>query len=199
MASEYIVSVGGIYPVLNETGYITGQFGWYQPEYSWYGGPVGSGGGNSFFFARPTYQSSDLIVVPSTFTNRGQPDIAMPAAKMVFAYRDFFGIAGGTSFATPISAGIFADIESAFVSADGTVGYFGWIQPALYELGYGYEFGLPAYYMVDYVQPYPGMVGSGYLGQGWNDFVGIGSFNAFNMTVDLANYYLDTLLISYGL
>ncbi|WP_237265280.1 thermopsin family protease [Thermoplasma sp. Kam2015] len=199
MASEYIVSVGGVYPVLNQSGYIVGQYAWYQPEFSWYGGPVGSGGGNSFFFARPTYQSSELIVVPSTFTNRGQPDIAMPAAKMVFAFKHYFGVAGGTSFATPISAGIFADIESAFVYADGSVGYFGWIQPALYDLGYGNEFGLPAYYMVDYVQPYPNMVGSGYLGQGWNDFVGIGSFNAFNMTVDLANYYLDTLLIAYGL
>ncbi|KAA8922183.1 MAG: peptidase S53 [Thermoplasma sp.] len=199
MASEYIVSVGGIYPVLNQSGYITGQYAWYQPEYSWYGGPVGSGGGNSFFFARPTYQSSELIVVPSTFTDRGQPDIAMPAANMVFAFRSFFGVAGGTSFATPISAGIFADIESAFMSPGGAAGYFGWIQPALYGLGYGYEFGLPAYYMVDYVQPYPGMIGNGYLGQGWNDFVGIGSFNAFNMTVDLANYYLDTLIIAYGL
>ncbi|BAB59291.1 hypothetical protein [Thermoplasma volcanium GSS1] len=199
MASQYIVSVGGVYPILNSKGAIIGQYGWYQPEYSWYGGPVGSGGGNSFFFARPVYQSAEMIVVPSTFTNRGQPDIAMPAAKMVFAYKNFFGVAGGTSFATPISAGIFADIEQGYMNNFGTFGYLGWVQPALYELGYSNLFGAQAYYQINYVQPYPGMVGNGYLGQGWNDFVGIGSINAYNLSIDLSNYYSATYLIGQGL
>lgn len=103
MASQYIVSVGGgVYPVLNSTGQIVQQYAWYQPQFSWYGGPVGSGGGNSFFFARPVYQSAETIVVPSTFTNRGgQPDLAMPAAKMLFAFRNFFGVAAAHRLPRP--------------------------------------------------------------------------------------------------
>jgi subtilase family serine protease len=67
----------------------------------------------------------------------------------------------------------------------------GWLQPALYELGYGNTYGLPAYHMVEYSQPYPGEVTSNFLGTGWNDFAGIGSLSSYNLSIDLGNYYED--------
>lgn len=190
MTSQYIMSVGGIDPVLNDTGVITGEYGWYQPEYSFYGGAVGSGGGNSFFYSRPAYQTIERIVVPDQFTMRAQPDISMPASKMItVSYGEYF-TAGGTSFATPISAGIFADIgQYLYESGMSTTKDMGWLQPALYELGYGTTFGLPAYHMVEYSQPYPGETTSNFLGTGWNDFAGIGSLSSYNLSIDLGNYY----------
>ena len=192
MTSQYIMSVGGIDPVLNETGAIVGEYGWYQPEYSFYGGAVGSGGGNSFFYSRPAYQTIERIVVPDQFTMRAQPDISMPASKMITVYSGGFYTAGGTSFATPISAGIFADIgQYLYESSMSTTKDMGWLQPALYELGYGNTYGLPAYHMVEYSQPYPGEVTSNFLGTGWNDFAGIGSLSSYNLSIDLGNYYED--------
>jgi thermopsin len=192
MTSQYIVSVGGIDPIMNSTGVITGEYGWYQPEFSFYGGAVGSGGGNSFFYPRPLYQTIGRIVVPDRFTMRAQPDISMPASKMVFAANGFFGVAGGTSFATPISAGIFADIgQYLYQSGSSTTQYMGWIQPVLYELGYGTAYGLPAYHMVQYSQPYPGETTSNFLGTGWNDFAGIGSLSSYNLSIDMGNYFLS--------
>lgn len=200
MTSQYIVSVGGVNTQLNSTGAIVNETGWYQPEYQFYGGPVGSGGGNSYFYARPFYQSSERIIVPSVYTNRAQPDISMPSTHLITAFGGGFYTAGGTSYATPISAGIFADIAQALnQSLTPGGGYMGWIQPTLYNLGYGSLYGLPAFHQVNYVQPYPGMVGSGYLGPGWNDFAGIGTLSAANLTVDIAGYYAAGELLSRGL
>lgn len=192
MTSQYIVSVGGIDPVLNATGVITGEYGWYQPQFSFYGGAVGSGGGNSFFYSRPIYQTIERIVVPDKYTMRAQPDISMPADKMILVEYGFYGIAGGTSFATPISAGIFADIgQYLYSSGSSSTTYMGWIQPALYELGYGTTYGLPAYHMVQYSQPYTGETTSNFLGTGWNDFAGIGSLSSYNLSIDMGNYFLS--------
>ena len=197
MASSTIVSVGGVDPVLNATGVMTGEYAWYYPLGSWYGGPVGSGGGNSFFFPKPAYQVDESIVVPAVYTNRGQPDIAMPASHLIVAVHGGWHTGGGTSFATPISAGIFADIESALAAHSGTsvfgLGWLqsarlGWLQPALYDLGYGSAYGYPAYHMVSYLQPGSWLTGSGFLGYGWNEFVGIGSLSAYNLTLDLQAY-----------
>ena len=200
MASPYIVSVGGVYTQLNSTGAIVNESGWYQPEYQWYGGPVGSGGGNSLFFSRPLYQSAERIIVPSVYTNRAQPDISMPSTHLITAVHGRFYVAGGTSYATPISAGIFADIAQ-YLNESGLPGggYMGWIQPVLYGLGYGSLFGAPGFHQVNYVEPYPGETGSGYLGQGWNDFAGIGTLSAMNLSIDFYGYYEAGEYLSRGL
>lgn len=200
MASQYIVSVGGVYTQMNSTGAIINESGWYQPEYTWFGGPIGSGGGNSLFFSRPLYQSAERIIVPSVYNNRAQPDISMPSTNLITVWNGGFYISGGTSYATPISAGIFADIAQAMLD-QGILGqgYMGWIQPVLYGLGYGSLFGAPAFHQVNYVEPYPGEIGNGYLGPGWNDFAGIGTLSSYNLTVDIFNYYLAGLDVTEGL
>ncbi|MGC8609355.1 MAG: S53 family peptidase, partial [Thermoplasmata archaeon] len=200
MASQYIVSVGGVSVTMNTTGAITNETGWYQPEYTWYGGPIGSGGGNSYFYSRPVYQSAERIITPSVYYNRAQPDISMPSTNLITVFSGHYYIGGGTSYATPISAGIFADIAQ-YENQTGIAGngYMGWIQPALYNLGYGTLYGFQAYHQIEYIEPYPGMAGNGYIGPGWNDFAGIGTLSAFNLTMDLNVYFTVSAAISKGL
>lgn len=188
MASKYIVSVGGVYPIMNDTGVMTNQYAWYQPIYTWYGGALGSGGGSSFFFAKPAYQKYEPIKVPNAYKTRGQPDIAMPASNLITNVGGNWYLGGGTSYATPITAGIFASMESGMHGHYGQSVRLGWIQPMLYNLGYGHKYGNPAYYQVNYLQPGPWLTGSGYLGHGWNEFTGIGSLQTYNLYRDIQAY-----------
>lgn len=188
MASQYIVSVGGVYPVMNETGVMTGQYAWYQPIYSWYGGALGSGGGSSYFFEKPYYQMHSAINVPARYVTRGQPDVAMPASNLITNYNGNWYIGGGTSYATPITSGIFASMESGMHSHSGKSARLGWIQPMMYNLGYGSQYGYRAYYHVNYLQPGPWLAGTGYLGPGWNEFTGIGSLQTYNLYRDIQEY-----------
>lgn len=188
MASKYIVSVGGVYPIMNDTGAMTSEYAWYQPIYTWYGGAVGSGGGSSYFFSKPYYQTHEAINVPSQYSTRGQPDIAMPASNLITNYNGNWYIGGGTSYATPITAGIFASMESSMNSHFGKSSRLGWIQPMLYNLGYGTQYGYQAYNSVTYLQPGSWLTNSGYLGPGWNEFTGIGSLQAYNLYRDIQNY-----------
>lgn len=188
MASQYIVSVGGVYPIMNDTGVMTAQYAWYQPIYNWYGGALGSGGGSSYFFEKPYYQTNSAIQVPAMYVTRGQPDLAMPASNLITNYNGNWHIGGGTSYATPITAGIFASMESGMNSHSGKSVRLGWIQPMMYNLGYGAQYGYNAYYQVNYLQPGPWLTGTGYLGQGWNEFVGIGSLQSYNLYRDIQQY-----------
>ncbi len=197
MASKYIVSVGGVDPVMNLTGQMIYQYGWCVPVSNWYGGYVGGGGGSSFFFSKPSYQISEQISVPSEYSTRGQPDISMPADHMITNVGGGWYLAGGTSYATPISAGIFASIESYLAKQFGYSNYsLGWIQPILYNLGYESYFGENAYYRVQYMEPGYWFNSDKYLGPGWNEFAGIGSLQVYNLSIDLYNYILHPSVIS---
>mgnify|MGYP001626352925 CR=1 FL=1 len=197
MASKYIVSVGGVDPVMNSTGQMIYQYGWYVPVSNWYGGYVGTGGGSSFFFSKPSYQISEQISVPNIYSTRGQPDISMPADHMITNVGGGWYLAGGTSYATPISAGIFASIESYLAKQFGDSNYsLGWIQPILYNLGYESYFGENAYYKVQYMEPGYWFNSDKYLGPGWNEFAGIGSLRVYNLSIDLYNYILHPSVIS---
>ncbi|MHB8358924.1 MAG: S53 family peptidase [Thermoplasmataceae archaeon] len=197
MASQYIMSVGGVDPVMNTTGQMTGQYAWYQPIYRWYGGALGSGGGLSFFFSRPLYQTDEVISTPANYVNRGQPDIAMPASHLITNFKGRWFVGGGTSYATPISAGIFASMESGMGFYSHHSVKLGWIQPALYNLGYGDQYGFDAYYNVNYLQPGSWLTGTGYLGTGWNNFTGIGSLQTYNLSRDILQYETVSHFPSY--
>jgi subtilase family serine protease len=95
--------------------------------------PLGTGGGKSVVFARPSYQSK---VRGITGGHRGLPDISMSAAcsGAVNIYQTFGGqppgwyAACGTSESSPLFAGIVA-------LADQVAGHrLGLINPALYRL-----------------------------------------------------------------
>jgi len=95
--------------------------------------PIGTGGGKSVMFARPSYQSKVRAI---TGAHRGLPDISMSAAcsGAVNLYQTFRGqpagwyAACGTSESSPLFAGIVA-------LADQVAGHrLGLINPALYRL-----------------------------------------------------------------
>lgn len=187
--TPYFVAVGGIYPVLNSTGNIIGQYAWYVPQGSFYGLSVGSGGGSSFFYPKPAYQTSESIGVPSTYANRSMPDMSMPASLLAIEVNGNWHAGGGTSFAAPIFAGVFADMESMLAHNHGVTRYpLGWVQPTLYNLGYNTTYGYRAFTNIQYLEPGGSSTDNTYLGNGWNDWTGIGSINALNLTYDIMQY-----------
>ncbi|MHB8361416.1 MAG: S53 family peptidase [Thermoplasmataceae archaeon] len=189
MTSQYIVSVGGVYTALGNSGQISSQSAWYCPPGNWYGGALGSGGGSNYFFNLPSYQHSALISVPSTIKTRGEPDISMPSANLITDYQGRFITGSGTSYATPISAGAFADIESFLASKmNNSYSRLGWIQPLLYSLGYHSYYGYNAFFKVSNLQSGNWPNSGKYLGSGWNSHVGIGSLQVYNLAKDIMNY-----------
>jgi subtilase family serine protease len=97
------------------------------------GTPAAGSGGTSWYFARPSYQSSVADVVGG---HRGVPDVSLSAAQDggAIVYESFpgvepdFYVVGGTSEATPLFAGIVA-------VADQVAGrHLGFLNPDLYTL-----------------------------------------------------------------
>jgi subtilase family serine protease len=188
--SQYFMSVGGVDPVLSSTGTILGQYAWYQPSGSFYGLQEGTGGGQSFFYPKPAYQVSEAVTVPATYINRTMPDLSFPALSVGYSGNgNSFSGGGGTSFSAPIMAGAFADMESMMAARNGVTQYqLGWMQPILYNLGYGTTYGYTAYTAVSYLQPSGTIADGSYLGNGWNEWTGLGTPNMINMTYDFMNY-----------
>ena len=186
----FSMSVGGVDNIMNATGVVQGQYAWYEPTGSFYGLQVGSGGGQSFFYPKPAYQVNEAITVPATYLNRSMPDLAFPANDVAY-YGGGSRISGGggTSFAAPLMAGAFADMESMIAARYGVTTYqLGWLQPILYNLGYGTAYGYTAFSPVEYLQPSGTIQDGSYLGNGWNEWTGIGTPNMLNLTYDFMNY-----------
>lgn len=121
-ASPYVVAVGG-------TTLITQTDGSYQGEASWDAG----GGGISQFEYSPYWQQK---VQPADSTGavgfRGVPDVAMDAdlqTGMILYASDFGGwaVIGGTSLASPLSAGVWARMLQVHPS-------LGYAAPRLYHM-----------------------------------------------------------------
>jgi subtilase family serine protease len=140
-ASDPLVTgVGGTQLHLNQQGVPGG------PPNVWndtalFGSPAAGGGGLSSVFSRPSYQDSVASVVGNS---RGVPDISASAAvnggatiymSVINGASGFFApgwyIVGGTSEASPLTAGIIS-------LADQVAGHgLGQINQALYEMGSG--------------------------------------------------------------
>ena len=100
-ASPYVTCVGGTTLNVNASFQRISETGW-----------AGSGGGCSQFEAKPGYQSGNGITVCSS--DRATPDIAAiadPAPELLVwdSGNGGYFLVGGTSLATPVMAGIFAD------------------------------------------------------------------------------------------
>ena len=109
--SQYVVCVGGTSVRATGIQSSTRNVGDFEQEVPW----IGTGAGTSLYVAKPAYQGTN---VAGNF--RGVPDIALAADTMVGAWvymtdADFDGWTQveGTSWATPMAAGITANSNTA--------------------------------------------------------------------------------------
>jgi len=152
--------------------------------------PLGTGGGKSVMFARPSYQSKVRAI---TGGHRGLPDISMSAAcsGAVNMYQTFGGqppgwyAACGTSESSPLFAGIVA-------LADQVAGHrLGLINPALYRLASQHAPGLVSVHSgnntVSFRQGGKKHTVRGYgAWAGYNLATGVGTINAQLFVPELA-------------
>ncbi len=111
------------------------------------GGPAGSSGGISSVFPEPSWQSSTSANQWINGAGRGVPDIAAVANNTLmtitedgYQYRavnatdgGYFFPVGGTSVASPLTAGIVAEIDHVLGAAG--QGNLGFLDPIVYPLG----------------------------------------------------------------
>jgi subtilase family serine protease len=170
-----------------------------QRELSW----VGSGGGYSHVFSRPSFQATLPVgSTPIPPSQRGVPDVAYQASARtgVLVYITNPGstgltcsagklcssgwyVVGGTSSGSPQWAGLVAIADQI------NGGPLGWLNPALYRIGadstrYAKDFfdvqtGLSN-------QNNPSIPGYG-ASTGWDPITGLGTPNAANLLPDLVN------------
>jgi subtilase family serine protease len=117
-SSPYVVAVGGT-TLTSDSNYN------YVAEISWDAG----GGGTSLFETAPSWQQS--VVSLATLGLRAVPDIAMDADPNTGAELIVDGAAttiGGTSLSSPLSAGVWARVESAHCNQ------YGFAAPMIYAL-----------------------------------------------------------------
>jgi len=119
-SSPYVVGVGGTTLTRGATG-LWSETGWHDTSPVT---PVAGGGGFSLIFNRPTWQPAVTADDPPGANRRMVPDIAAvadPASGFgIFVRSDGGWIAGGgTSLASPVSAGHFASALAAAGKIDG--------------------------------------------------------------------------------
>jgi len=205
-SDPWVTGVGGttLYAYFTPTGQvIRNEYAWdWNPFFKW-----GSGGGYSFTFPETPGQAlvhiiyeriyvyePDLGINFYTVGHRGVPDIAADAnpftGVLIVLNGALIGIIGGTSLATPLSAGMTATIQSYL----GKSYVIGDLAPTLYLLYYYY----PSYFYVTQstlpvqsystgilnfmFESYGGQNGVYYVIPGqWNPVNGLGQINVYGL------------------
>ena len=205
-SDPWVTGVGGttLYAYITPTGQvIRNEYAWnWNPFFMW-----GSGGGYSFTFPETPGQALVHIVYERTYVyepdlginfytvgHRGVPDIAADAdpftGVLIVINGMLIGIIGGTSLATPLSAGMTATIQSYL----GKSYVIGDLAPTLYLLYYYY----PSYFYVTQstlpvqsyftgilnfmFESYGGQNGVYYVIPGqWNPVNGLGQINVYGL------------------
>jgi len=175
-ADPYVTAVGGVDDTLNNPGNspgILGQSAWHL-----------SGGGQNTYYNQPQYQKSEAVKAPSN-GYRDYPDLAFPSAPAIAVYYSGgFIQAAGTSFASPMIAGMVADIDSYVNSQLGSSNWrAGFLNPALYDLGYNSFYGHKAFN--DITTSDSGSCAT----TGWDYCTGIGTPDAWNLAQDFGQMY----------
>jgi len=139
-----------------------------------------SGGGFSTEFAAPSWQSGT-----TGSGQRGLPDVAATAAQNYLYYDGASRVAGGTSFATPLWAGLITEMAAMHGSS------LGLIAPRLYAIGNAEPTGKDAVGLADIT------TGSTCLGPatpGWDPETGWGSPRALLLYEDLTATFVSLSL-----
>ncbi|HUI38939.1 MAG TPA: S53 family peptidase, partial [Thermoplasmata archaeon] len=124
-ASPQVLSVGGTAPVMQLSAFGTVQGIDSEPDWSL------SGGGYSASYAAPSWQLTGSAKDPieQNGSMRGMPDVSGPANRNYFYFDGSQEQGSGTSFATPMWAGLIAEMDALRGSP------FGFITDRIYLLG----------------------------------------------------------------
>ncbi|MCI4373147.1 MAG: S53 family peptidase [Thermoplasmata archaeon] len=172
-----VLAVGGTDPSLarNVVGQVTGI----AAESAW----SGSGGGFSLSFPAPSWQEVGSARAPIEANGfRGMPDLSAAAADNFVYYDGQEQTGAGTSFATPLWAGLITEMDALH----GTP--LGFVTPRLYYIGSSEPYGTVADGLVDVTS------GSNCLGPatvGWDTSTGWGSPRALDLYADLTSTFVN--------
>lgn len=123
-ASPQVIAVGGTAVTLQRS--VLGSVNGFS-ETAW----SQSGGGFSSVYAAPSWQEVGSAAAPIEANgHRGTPDVAATAGYNMFYFDGVQEVGGGTSFATPLWAGMVAEMDAL----RGANPSFGFVTPDLYEL-----------------------------------------------------------------
>ncbi|MGC2289534.1 MAG: S53 family peptidase, partial [Thermoplasmata archaeon] len=121
-SSPDVIAVGGTEPTLNVS--LSGQITGIATQPAW----NRSGGGVSQDYAAPSWQLVGSAAGVIGSSGRGVPDVAGPAADNMLYYNGQASQLGGTSFATPMWAGLIAELDAVRGTS------LGFVTPRLYVL-----------------------------------------------------------------
>jgi subtilase family serine protease len=181
-SSPFVTAVGGTTLFLSSTsGYVSdyNSSASYQGEQAWSVSPqyiglpgVSSGGGISDFFAQPYYQAGAY-----QSTHRTEPDVAAdanPYTGLVMVVEGKTIVIGGTSLASPLWAGMTADMDQYLGRS------IGLLNPYLYSI-----YSDKSEYQNAFHQVTSGFDGEYSAGSGYNLVTGLGSPNLPALASDL--------------
>ncbi len=139
-----------------------------------------SGGGFSTQFVAPSWQSST-----TGNAYRGTPDVSATAALNALYFDGRSMTAAGTSFATPLWAGLLTEMDAVYGQP------FGYVTPRLYAIGAAVAAGSAAPGLVDVTS---GTTCLGSAAPGWDPETGWGSPSAVALYEDLTATFVDLSL-----
>ena len=214
-----VTAVGGDTLTLASNLHILNETAWYETSSYTSGSPVGSTGGISSVFKEPIWQ---LYTEANNLINgqgRGVPDISAIANNTIvyitidgtsYYGNPYFYIFGGTSVASPVEAGIIAEINAVLNHYNQSD--LGYLNPLLYSLGNSqitsmktttytgflqtgkYNSTLPALPFYNVIYGHNDLYNAAY---GYNLVTGWGSIDAYNLSMYVLN--VNRSLSSVGL
>jgi kumamolisin len=181
-ASPDVLAVGGTAPLLSENP--LGQIDGLSSEPAW----NDSGGGYSTTYPAPSWQLVGSAAQPiGAHGFRGIPDVAGASNRNFFFYGGQTRAGQGTSFSTPLWAGLVAEMDA--ISGD----RLGFVSPRAYVLGAAEANGTAGPGLVDITS------GGNCLGPavaGWDQVTGWGSPRAKTLYLDLVSTFVNVSLVA---
>ncbi|HUI38575.1 MAG TPA: S53 family peptidase, partial [Thermoplasmata archaeon] len=123
-SSPEVLAVGGTAPTLTQDP--LGAVNGIESEPAW---DLSGGGFSTVYAAQPWEEVGSAAAPMRSSGERGAPDVAGPAFQNIFYYDGAVAYGSGTSFATPMWAGLIAEMDALRGSP------LGFITPRIYQVG----------------------------------------------------------------